>query len=409
MIRNFHFKLFCVTVFIATLFVGCGKDEEVAEEVIRPVRYEQVFASGGDRVRTFSGQARASVESKLSFKVAGTVQKVQVNVGDKVKAGQVIAVLDPEDYKLQVQSAEASLTQAQAGERNANANYQRVRLLYENQNASKSDLDGARANHESNKALVSASEKQLELARLQFGYTKLIAPVNGDVATVEVEVNENVSAGIPIVLITAGSKLEVEVAVPEVLIVQVSEGAIVTVTFDAIPDRDFSARVTEVGISSTGVATTFPVTVLLDAKDEAVRAGMAAEVAFNFESSNKKEHVIIPPVAVSEDRQGRLIYITDSESVSKKEKVLIGQLSDEGYEIFSQLYNGEIITENGKDHFVYVVKSGGEGMGTIHRKNVEIGELTASGIEVLEGLEDGDLVVTAGVSRIQDGQKVKVQ
>jgi multidrug efflux pump subunit AcrA (membrane-fusion protein) len=90
---------------------------------------------------------------------------------------------------------------------------------------------------------------------------------------------------------------------------------------------------------------------------------MAATVAFAFEAESSRERFIIPPVAVGEDRQGRYLYVlTPTEP----------------------------------------------GFGTVHRRPVTVGELTGRGLEILEGLSDGELVVIAGISRIQDGQKVKV-
>lgn len=358
-------KFFAMTlIFLATsMLFGCGQEEPEQEEIIRPVRYEQIFLQGGNRVRTFSGVAKASEESRLSFKVPGTVERLAVQVGDNVQAGQLIAELNDEDYRLQKQQAEASNTQAQATARNARANYERVKLLYESNNASRSELDGARANKESAEAAEEATQKQLELANLQLSYTELRAPTDGAIATVNVEVNENVAAGQTIVQLTSIEGLEVEVTIPEILITQIQEGDAVTVGFDALPEQEFPATVTEVGISATGMGSTYPVTVLLDEENPDVRSGMAAEVGFNFESQDQQEYFVVPSVAVAEDRKGR---------------------------------------------HVFVVKDMGDGFGTIERKDVRIGDLTSDGIEVLEGLNDGDKVVTAGVSRIHEGQKVRV-
>ncbi|MFQ5627375.1 MAG: efflux RND transporter periplasmic adaptor subunit, partial [bacterium] len=136
--------------------------------------------------------------------------------------------------------------------------------MYENRNASRNDLDAARAASGSADAQVAAAEKQLELARRQLSYTKLTAPVAGAIATVDIEPNENTQAGQTIAQLTAGSKLEVEVAMPEILISNVREGDPVVVTFDALPGITRNARITEVGVASMGIATAFPVTVLVD-------------------------------------------------------------------------------------------------------------------------------------------------
>lgn len=353
-----------VVLVISQTYYSCG-DKETVQEVIRPVRYIEVFSTGGNRVRTFSGVAQAGVESNLSFKVAGTVQKMWVKVGDNVKAGQRIALIDPADYQLQVQQAQAALQQAEAQQRNADAAYERAMQLYENRNISKSDLDAARAAAESADAAVKSMEKQLELAQRQLNYTQLTAPIEGDIAQVSVEVNENVRSGQNIVSLTAGSQIEVKISVPEVLITQINEGKKVTVTFDAVPGREFEATIIEVGVAAVEMTAAFPVTIRLDRASQEIRPGMAASVSIGFESTNQKERFIVPSSAVLEDRQGRFVFT-------------VKPVSDQ------------------------------PDFGIVHRRPVSVGELTAEGLEIMQGLKDGDWVITAGMSRISDGQRVRL-
>jgi len=348
---------------LALIFQSCAEKEE-AEPVLRPVRYQSVYSTGGGRTRSFSGVARAGIRSRLSFKVGGTIQKINVQVGDKVKPNQLIAELDPTDYRLQVQQAEASLESARAQERNARANYERISQLYERRNASRNDLDAARAASESAVAQVRAAEKQLDLARSQLSYTRLTAPVSGGIAMVDVEVNENVQPGQTIVELTSSSEIEVRVAVPGILIARIREGDKVQVYFDAKPGKVFPATVTEVGVAATEFATTFPVTVKLDVSDPDVRPGMAAEVNFKFGSEGQPARIIVPSVAIAEDDEGRFVFVVEETNESN--------------------------------------------VGVVKRKPVSIGDLTDEGIEVYDGLEEGEKLVTAGVSKLADGQKVKL-
>ena len=98
-------SLIVILFIIINLILSCAEKEEI-KEIIRPVRTEQVFSTGGERVRTFSGVVQSGTESKFSFKVPGTVQKVNVDIGTKVKAGQLLIQLDPTDYEIQVKEAE---------------------------------------------------------------------------------------------------------------------------------------------------------------------------------------------------------------------------------------------------------------------------------------------------------------
>ena len=332
-------------------------------ELVRPVRSQQVFLTGSNQVRTFSGTSQAGLEAKLSFKVAGTLQQLFVKVGDKVRQGQIIATLDARDYDLKVQRAEAALAQARASARNAAADYSRVRALYENRNASRNDLDQGRAAAEASRAQVATNAKELELARLQLGYTRLSAPAACHVASVPAEINENVQTGQTVIEVVCGSQLEVEVSVPEGFIARVKKSSAVTVLFDAIPGIQFPAVVTKVGVASGRTGTTFPVTVQLQQRVPGFRSGLAAEVTFRFEGLKGRARILVPPVAVGEDREGR---------------------------------------------FVFVVEEIEGGLGIVHRKPVTVGELTAEGLEILDGLVDGERVVTAGVRRLNDGRKVRL-
>jgi RND family efflux transporter MFP subunit len=348
---------------VMPVFACDTTDPPLPEPVIRPVRSQQVFIRGGARERVFAGIAEAGAEIKLSFKVPGTLRSVEVNVGDLVWPDTLVAELDPRDYELQVEDVEASLAQAKAQERNAVADLKRVRGLWENSNASADDLDAARTASESARATVASTVKKVELARRQLSYTRLLSPVEGAVAEVQAEVNENVNAGQPIALITTGARPEVEVAVPEGLITQIRQGSQVSVTFDAMAGRSYSAVVTEVGVAPTQSATTFPVKVQLNRSDTRILPGMSAEVLFRFGNGSSTGRIVVPPQAVSEDQEG---------------------------------------------NFVYIITVGESGLAKVHRRSVEVGDILSEGLEIREGLEDGELIVTAGVSRIEDGQRVKL-
>jgi RND family efflux transporter MFP subunit len=340
---------------------SCGQEAEVAEERLRPVRWMEVLSSGGERERTFSGVARAGLQTQLSFSVAGTVSQVTVQVGDSLRAGQSVASLDPSDYQLQVADAEAAFGRAEAESRNASSNYERIQRLYENGNASLSQLEGARTGSEAAAAAVESARSRLDLARSRVADTRLSAPVDGVVESVVVEANENVRAGQTVAVLASGARAEVEVGIPEALITGISVGQAVTVGIDALAGASFPARVVEVGVRTDARLNTFPVTVQLQDEANQIRAGMAADVSFNFGSVDGAPQIIVPLAAVGADTEGR---------------------------------------------FVFVLEDQGGGSAVVHRTGVTVGEPRQEGLEILGGLEDGQRIVTAGVSRISDGQRV---
>ena len=185
------------------------------------------------------------------------------------------------------------------------------------------------------------------------------------------ELNENVQAGQPLLTLLSGQNPEVEVGIPEVLISEIRDGAGATIVFDALPGREFRGRVTEMAVTATQGLSTYPVTVQLNqtwqqltrGRLSEVRPGMSAEVRFRFGSADAPHRWILPPHAVREDREGR---------------------------------------------FVFVVNPKQAGFGDVERRGVTVGEFVREGLEITEGLQDGERVVTAGAGRITDGQHVKL-
>ncbi len=356
---------FLIVGALSILTLSCaGNGEDAAPQIVRPVKYLRVSQSGEERVRTFSGTARADQESKLSFKVAGTISHIPVKVGDRVRRGQLLAELDPKDYRIKVREAEAGLERAKAASRNAEAVYGRIQALWASEHVSRNDLDAARAASESAASAVRAAEQQLELARSQLGYARLTAPVDGEVAAVIPQENENIAPGYPVAVLTSGTMPEAHIAAPENLIGFIRKGSAATVSFTALPNRTFAGTVSEVGVAVTGPFATYPVTVRLTETAPQILSGMAAEVAISCGAEGGAVSGIrVPPQAVGQDRKGK---------------------------------------------FVYVVEPSGADRGIARRRVVRTGGLDADGLDVVEGVRDGELVVTAGVSRIEDGTTVRL-
>ncbi len=340
----------------ALLTTACSGPETVSEDpVLRPVRTVTIARNTEGRERTFSGVSQSTQESRISFRVSGTITSLPVRTGTQLKAGAVLARLNTSQFDLQVQQAEAALAQAQASQRNADSNYDRVKGLYAGNNASRNDLDAARANAESARAQVQSNKKALEIAQLNRSYTRLTVHEDCVVASLDVELNENINAGEPVALVNCGPGIQVNVGIPESLIASVTEGMPAQVKLNALSNRTFSGTVTEIGVASSGGSATFPVAVLLTEADPSIRAGMAADVLLRFAQSGTNAF-IVPASAVINDESGTFVYV----AVPKTSSTAL-----------------------------------------ITRQPVTTGELVESGIEIIEGLNVGDKVVTAGTSVIR--------
>ncbi len=347
---------------LSTMFTACDRAAPPDEPRLRPIRFILVSGESGARERSFSGTSKSTRESRLSFKVAGTITNVPIQIGQRINAGDLIARLDAASFSLQAQQAQASLVEAQANERNAEANYERTKGLYANDNASLNDLDVARAQAESARAQARSVSKALEIARLNVSYTELHADADCSIASVDIEVNENVSSGQHIVTVNCGNQFEVQIDVPESLIGMIDEYTPVQIKFGAIPDSTFSGEVTEVAVATLVSGAAFPVVVKIVENHPALRSGLAADVIFQFDTVVATGSVVMPVAAVIRDPSGTFVFIAEL--------------------------------------------SGEPGQAIVSRRPVTLGELTQFGIEVLDGLEAGDRVVTAGLSTIRDGQHV---
>ena len=344
------------------LATACASPPPPASPVVRPVYTATVQASAAQRTRTLSGTARTEMTSSLSFKVTGTITRLAVDVGDRVRPGDPIAELDPVDYELRMQEAEAAFRRAEARAVSTRAELRRARSLYENADGSRTALDAATAAADMAAAELASLAKRVELAERQLAYTRLSAPEAGVIASVGADVNEYAVPGLPIVVLASGAALEVEFAVPETLIGRIQEGSRASVVFDAIPDRRFAGTVTEVGVMTTATRTTFPATVRLDDEAAHVRSGMTADITIAFADEREVDRFVVPTRAVISDRASRFVFVADTTT---------------GHETVAR------------------------------RRPVTVGSLSGGGVEVVDGLSEGEIIVTAGASRLQDGDQVR--
>jgi len=354
----------CTLLIVALILGGCGKSDETAEERLRPVRFVTVGDASVFRDRSFSGISKSSRESRLSFKVSGTAINVPVQIGQRLQAGDLIAEIDPASYVLQAQQAQATLVEAQANDRQAAANYERTKGLYANSNASLNDLESARAQAESASAVVRAASKAVEIARLNVSYTKLTAGSDCSIASLDIEVNENVASGQQIASVSCGDAFEVTLDLPESLIGDVDELTPVSVRFGSIPDQEFRGVISEVAVASAAGSAAFPVVIKIAGSHPLLRSGLAADVTFQFYSAAVQGGAVLPVTVVINDPDGTFVFVAEPAGV--------------------------------------------EGEAMVSRRAVTLGELTQSGIEIIDGVQQGDRVITAGISVIRDGQRVLI-
>ncbi len=353
-----------LVVFCTVLLFCCGGEKE-KNEIIRPVRYQQVFLAGDEQSRILSGVSKAGTESKLSFRVGGIVEAVDVKIGEKVNKGMKIASVDNSDAQLNYEKAIETLRKVEIQKDNARSNLDRVKELYENNNVSLSEYEVAKDKYASANSAHNTEKRNADLRKRELDYYALYAPMDGIISKVAIEKNEQVSPGQAVITITSEDDIEVSVGMPEVFISRVKTGEKVSVKFSSVPDKVFDGTISEVSFAAGTQSPVYPVIVTVEHPTSDIRPGMTADVTFHFSPRDpaSAERLIVPISAVGEDAQGNFVF-----TLTKSE-------------------NGLAIT---------------------HKKKVIVGKLFHDGFEIIEGLQNGALVVTAGVASLTEGMTVKL-
>ncbi len=362
------YKYSLILILSILLISSCSKKREAAEEeeVIRPVRYITVTKTQSDTAREFTGIVRPSMESTLSFKVGGTLESLNVSVGDQVKQGDILAQLDDTDYKIDLDQAVSSKNNVLATENSAKTNvmtaklnFERIEKLYESQSESLSELEKAENNFKTANAQLTAAvsqivnaESKIEAAKNQLKYTILSAPFAGIITSISIEENEVIKSGNIIMTISALGRSEIKVNIPDNYISKVWKGQEVAVSFSNVPNSKFHGTVDEIAFSA-GSNSTYPVKVLMDDNSSEIRPGMTGTTVFYFEEIGEKgsPKIHVPPSAVGEDSSGRFVYVINpidkNIGIARKRIIEIGSLSELGFDVVSGIQEGELVATAG--------------------------------------------------------------
>lgn len=349
-----------VLAFIWVAIIGCKEKVEIVEQV-RALKTITVSEPASGQVRKFSGIVRATDSANLSFEVSGTVETVYVDVGNPVEKGQILAVLDKEPYRLDVDAAQAELVTAKAKVVNTKEEYDRQERVYSQGAGAKSKLEQAMYNYDAARSQVNYQIANLNLAKRNLSKTMLTSPYDGHIAWRSVDPHEEVKVGQKVFTIDAKGALEVYLAVPETTIHQIHMSTPATVMFPTMPGLSVKGRISEIG-SAAVKANAFPVKVGLIEPAADINPGMTAEVSLVLKGDSQITGYLVPVQAIlpaKEARQGYVFVYDPATSTVRKTQI--------------------------------------QTLGT--EQNMAI---------VSEGLSVGDIIAVAGVSFLADGMKVKL-
>jgi len=262
---------------IAAALGGCKQDQPAAVETPTPVRVERIAPQSVTEARAYTGVVRARYESDLGFRVSGKIIERMVNVGDRVSKDQVLARLDPTDYRLNVESAEAELGAAKSTLAQAAADEERYEKLLAERHVAPAAYDQKKAAADEARGRVERAQRALAVARNQVAYTDLRANEGGIITSLPVEVGQVVAVGQLVVRLAQLAEREVVVAIPESRLddVRASEA---TVELWADESRHYRAALREFSPQADPITRTYQARFTIQGADEAIALGMTATV-----------------------------------------------------------------------------------------------------------------------------------
>jgi RND family efflux transporter MFP subunit len=313
----------------------------------RPVRVQTVALTPAERVATYSGTIQARVQADLAFRVSGKVIERPVDLGDRVRAGQLLARLDPTDLRYSLESQAQAVASAGADAANARAEMQRYERLGRNSPAfllseyvrRQTTLAGAEAK-------LAQARRQESLAQNQLAYSELRADADGLVTALPMQVGQVVQSGQAVATLAHQQEIEAAVDVPENRLPEVRAADAVTVTLWSAPDRPIHGRVREIGALADSASRTFAVKItLLDAGD--IGLGMTAAVQFARHAGPPS--AVLPASALTEQNGAPAVWVLDPKAgrASLRAVTLAGASDNGMVSVSSGLQPGEQVVTAG--------------------------------------------------------------
>jgi membrane fusion protein, multidrug efflux system len=336
---------------------ACSKSEPAPE----PVRSVKVLAVGMGTFNSdheFAGEVKAQVESRLGFRVAGKIMARQAELGQHVKAGQLLAQLDARDYQLAADAARAQVAAAQTNRDLAAADFKRYSALRDQNFISGAELERREATLKAAQAQLDQAHAQLASQGNQAAYANLVADASGVITAIEAEPGQVVSAGMPVVRIARDGARDVVFSVPEDKVGAIQSGADVTVRYWS-DNSQMQGKVREVAASADPVTRTFMVKVAVDPK---ASPALGATVSVTSKALSRAGAPVIklPTSALRQEGQGTAVWVLDKSTM------------------------------------------------TVKSQPVQIAAADGNEAVIASGLQPGMLVVSAGVHVLSPGQKVVI-
>ncbi len=328
-----------------------------SEPVVRPARVMEITYQQRSRSLVLAGTVVPRIESTLGFRVAGKITARTVDVGTIVKPGDLIAQLDPADYRLAVDNARAALASADADYARAKADHERYLNLRGSAAFTPQTMEQRQSLAATALARVDQARSQLASAENNLAYTELRADSPGVVTLVQAEVGQVMAQGQGVVKVARTDELEILVGVPENRLKVVREASAASFELWSDPGRRHAARLRELSPSADPMTRTYPARFSVVEPPEFIGLGMTATLA--FERPDGAPVAEVPLSAIFQRGTQPAVWVVDRQT------------------------------------------------GTVTLRPVTVARWRDEQAAIASGVKDGELIATAGVHKLEPGQKVK--
>lgn len=347
----------CLATGLAACLAACGQPEAPPAADVRPVRTQVAAAPADTLGATYAGPVVPRYESKLGFQAGGKVAARLVEVGSRVRRGQVLMRLDPAQEALQLVSATAQVDGAKSRVDELKGELQRTEQLLARQFASQAELDKQRSALAEAESQLKSALAQQQIKHNQRGYTELLADRDGVVTAIRAEAGHVVSPGQVVVELAGDGEREIAVSIAESRVDELRRAGPLQVSVWAQPGRRYTGVLRELAPDTDSVTRTYAARIGVKDADAALLLGMTASV-FNPQAGISGPGIRLPLTAIHDQAGQPRLWVVDTARA------------------------------------------------TVTSRAVTLGDVSQDGVAVTTGVTEGETVVTAGVHLLVDGQKV---
>ncbi|KNZ70062.1 RND family efflux transporter MFP subunit [Thermincola ferriacetica] len=351
--------LFMLLLF-AVLAGGCGNKETAANDEQKPVPVSVVKVEKGSVTNNtvITGKVTASAEVMIIPKIAGKVTRVTVDVGSKVKRGDLLVQLDTTELNAQLKQAQAALELAKGNAvqndyriQDAWNNLKRMENLYKEGAISKQQYELALLQYNLSlntptEAQVKQAQANVDLIKAQLANARITAPINGEISVKNVEIGELVGPSAPVLTIVDTGNVYVEGVITEKDIPFVREGQKVKVEIDALGEKDIVGTIAALSPAADSRTKGYQVKVKIENADGKIKPGMFAEISITTQA---REDVPLVPKEVLVARGDKKVVYVVRDGVAYEQDVTTGLEDEKNVEITKGLKEGEQVVILGQN------------------------------------------------------------